>query len=92
MERDKFKDDAKKMVDDIFNKIDEMEMKKDKVKDSAKERYMNQVAELKTKKNELKKSYENLLETTEGNWDDAKKSFTQSTNHFKKGLQELITY
>lgn len=92
MERDKFKDDAKKMIDELFNKIDTLEMKKDIVKDSAKEQYVKQIADLKEKKNELQKSYQNLLETTEGNWDEAKKSFTQSTTHFKKGLQELITY
>lgn len=53
MERDKFKDDAKKMIDELFNKIDTLERKKDNVKDSAKEQYVKQIADLKEKKNEL---------------------------------------
>lgn len=92
MNRDKFKDDAKKVIDELFKKIDDLEMKKNNVQESAKAQYEQQIADLKAKKEELKKSYNQLLDTTEGNWDEAKKSFTQSTEHFKNGLKELTSF
>jgi len=55
MDREKFKENAKKNIDDLFAKIDEMEAKKDKVKAETRAEYEAKINELKAKKRRASK-------------------------------------
>ncbi|WP_439185437.1 hypothetical protein [Carboxylicivirga taeanensis] len=91
MDKETFKENAKKSIDDIFDKIDELEAKKANTTAETKAAYNKKIAELKSKKDDLKIKYDELLNTTGANWDEAKKSFSESADLFKKGIQELTS-
>ena len=83
MKRDEFKANAKKSIDEIFAKIEELEAKKDEVKGEAKTRYKEKLDELKRKKDELEAKYKNIEEVSEAKWEEAKNAFYSAYNRFK---------
>lgn len=89
MEKDKYREKAKKSIDDIFAKIDELEAKKDKADKNAKEKYNQRIEELKAKRNELKENYNELVRASDAQWETAKSNFSESADYFKKGFAEL---
>lgn len=91
MERNKFKENAKSEIDKIFAQIDKLEAKKDNAKAETEEKYNKKVAELKSKKDKLQSDYNDLVNTTEGNWEATKKTFSESLEYFKNGFKELFT-
>jgi hypothetical protein len=89
MDRQKFKNEANKNIDELFDKVEKLKSKKDSLSGSAKAKYEMQIAALNQKKAELKLKYDSLKESSETNWEKAKKEFSESFNHYKTGLTEL---
>ncbi len=89
MDKETYKAKAKKSIDDIFAKIDELETKKSEAQQGAKEKYTEKITELKAKKNDLQLKYDELVNATEERWETAKTKFSESTDYFKRGIAEL---
>jgi ABC-type phosphate transport system auxiliary subunit len=89
MDRQTAQKKAKQKIDDIFAKIEELELKKDKVQTEARETYNKKIAELNTKKTELQAKYDDLLNSAEDKWEESSSVFSASAEHFKKGFSEL---
>jgi len=60
MKREEAKARAKKSIDDIFTKIDELEKEADATKASQKAEYQGRVKELKEKKKDLQEKYDKV--------------------------------
>lgn len=91
MNRQAFKDSARKSIDAVFAKIDELEAKKNNVKDSVKESYNKRLSELQKKKNELRSTFHKLEHSFGSNWEEAKQEFSQSASAFKEGISKLAS-
>jgi hypothetical protein len=91
MNKEEFKNNAKKSIDDIFAKIDELEAKKDKAVSAAKIEFEEKIAELKLKKAELESKYSKLLNATEENWEEVKTAFASASVSFKEGFSKLAS-
>ena len=78
-------------IDEIFAKIDELEVKKDKAIGEAKIEYEEKLAELKTKKIELQAKYDKLVEATEENWERLKLHFLLRRNPLKRGFSKIAS-
>jgi hypothetical protein len=91
MDKEKFKNKAKDSIDEIFAKIDELEVKKDKAIGEAKIEYEEKLAELKTKKIELQAKYDKLVEATEENWEEVKVAFSSASESFKEGFSKIAS-
>lgn len=89
MEKEEFKEKAKQSIDDLFARIDKLEVKMNKAKAGAKEKYKNEINELKAKKDDLQAKYEKLEDAVEDKWDEVKNAFIESAPSFKKGLSRL---
>ncbi|ALO16445.1 hypothetical protein L21SP5_02825 [Salinivirga cyanobacteriivorans] len=89
MDKETYKAKAKKSIDDIFNKIDELEAKKHKAQESAKQKYNEKIEDLKARKQELQEKYDELTNATEERWEIAKTKFSESADYFNKGFAEL---
>ncbi len=89
MEKEKFKQNAKKTIDDIFNKIEELEQKRNHVSDRVKAKYDEQIAALKAKYADMEKDYQELESTSGQAWNDAKQKFSESADYFKAGLTTI---
>jgi uncharacterized protein YdcH (DUF465 family) len=91
MDREKFQSKAKKTIDEIFDKIEELEVKKNKAVGKTKAGYEENIAELKVKKLELQARYDKLAEATEENWEEVKEAFSSALDSFKEGFSKIAS-
>ena len=91
MNREKFKEKAKKKIDEIFAKIDDLEAKKDLAVGQTKIEYEKKIAELKLKKDELSAKYDKLVNATEENWEEVKTAFSDASKSFKNGFSSIFS-
>jgi uncharacterized protein YgfB (UPF0149 family) len=88
-ERETFKKKAKESIDDIFAKIDKLEAKKDNVKENAKTKYNEIMADLKFKKVDLQAKYKKLEDATDYKWEEVKKTFSIAADSFEEGFSKI---
>ena len=91
MDRNEFRTNAKKKIDEIFLKIEELENKRDKAGDDIKNSYNEILENLKKKGAELQERYDSLQETSDDKWDEAKAAFSESTESFKEGFNRIFS-
>lgn len=89
MEREEFKKNAKKNIDAIFNKIDELETKEQKLEEHIKTEYNERLSDLKAMKNELQGHYDELVDATDKTWEKVKNTFSSTAESFEQGLSEI---
>ncbi len=91
MDKEDFKNKAKKSIDDIFEKINELEAKQDKVKEHIKAEYEEKLNILKTKKKELQAKHEELFNASDEKWDEVKSTFSSAADSFKEGFSKIAS-
>ncbi len=91
MTREEFKEKAKNSIDDIFAKLDELEVKKNKAQEDVKQKYEQRKAELSAKRADLQMKYQELSTVSEGKWEEAKKDFYKSLDSLKDGFSKLAS-
>jgi uncharacterized protein YicC (UPF0701 family) len=89
MNREKLKQDAKDSIDTLFSKIEELEKKKDSVKEEYKAKYDEKIKELKSKKADLQIKYETLIASTEEKWKEAQVDFSAAADSIKAGFSKI---
>jgi len=89
MNKTEFKIKANKSIDEIFDKVEMLKQKKDQLSGSMKEKYEMKIDALNKKKAELIKKYEAIKNSSDSNWEKAKKEFSDSLTHYKAGFTEL---
>lgn len=89
IDREIFKKRAKKSIDNIFAKIDKLDVKKDMVKEKAKAEYKEIMADLKSKKADLQAKYKKLENATEDKWEEVKKTFSVAADSFEEGFSKI---
>lgn len=89
MDRNTFKEKAKKSIDNLFAKIDQLEQKREKFQGDAKVKYEEKIAQLKIKRAELQQKYQNMKNASPEKWEEAKEAFNKSLDSFKAGLSKL---
>lgn len=91
MSKEDFKKKAKKGIDDIFAKIDELEAKKSKVEGDVKAEYEEKLNHLKTKKKELQAKHDELVIASDEKWEEVKSAFSSATDSFKEGFSKIAS-
>jgi len=89
MDRKTFKEKAKKSIDDLFARIDDLDLKKEKFQGEAKFKYDEKITQLKTKRAELQQKFQNMKDASPEKWEEAKEAFNKSLDSFKAGLSKL---
>ena len=89
MEKENFKNKASRSIDEIFEKIDELEAKKDKALDAAKVEFEKMISDLHLKKDELLASYAKLFNESEENWEEVKYEFASAEVSFEEGIERI---
>lgn len=89
MNRQEFKEKAKKTLDDVFSRIEDLEKKSQRVSEKAKTEFNEEIAELKIQKAKLEKKYHELENAGEEQWEKAKSIFKESSDSFKQGFEKL---
>ncbi|MCA1757771.1 MAG: hypothetical protein LC649_09975 [Bacteroidales bacterium] len=91
MDRNEFRTNAKKKIDEIFQQIDELENKRDKAGNDIKSSYNEMLGNLKKEGTELQKRYDSLQNASDDKWEEAKKAFSESTESFKEGFNRIFS-
>ncbi|TVQ51370.1 MAG: hypothetical protein EA362_00445 [Saprospirales bacterium] len=89
MNRQEFKEKAKKTLDDVFSRIEDLEKKSKSASQKARYEFNEEIAELKIQKAKLEKKYHELEDVGEEQWEKAKSIFKESSESFKKGFEKL---
>lgn len=89
MNRIDFKIKANKSIDEIYNEIENLKKKKDELSSSLKQKYDSSIEALNNRKEDLRKKVDAIQNAPDSSWENAKKEFTESFNHYKEGFKEL---
>ena len=92
MDKEKMKAQAKKRIDELFIKIEELENKKDKVEGDLKVKVDELLLDLKHKRDNLNAEVDKLHQSTVEEWEKHKDTFEDSMNSFKDGIDKLVSY
>jgi len=91
MDKETFKQYAKKGIDEIFEAMDRVQERANIVGDEAKARLNERLAELKAKKDELQAKYVELDTTSEEKWEEVKVAFSSAFDSFKDGFKKMTS-
>lgn len=89
MNRNEFKTNAKKSIDNLFSKIEELEAKKDKASAETKAKFGEQLSALKASQKDLMEKYKNMSEASEEKWEETKAAFSAASESFKEGFEKI---
>jgi hypothetical protein len=89
MNRNEFKANAKKSIDNLFLKIEELEAKKDKASAETKAKFEEQLSALKAGQQDLMEKYKNMSEASEEKWEETKAAFSEASESFKEGFEKI---
>ncbi len=92
MDREKFKEEAKKTIDELFEKIEGLEAKKDEYVDKARAEYEEKLALLKNRRKELQTKLDQLTDAADDKWDEFKDTFSSAAESFKEGFARLGSF
>lgn len=91
MNKEDLKREMNNTIDDLASKINEMEAKKDHVKQEAQSKYYSTLQMLREKKSDLKTKYNEIEDATGDKWHEIKNSLDSAKDYFKKGVGELAS-
>ncbi len=89
MEKQEFKEKAKKSIDDLFAKIEILEQKKEKASAETKARYNKIIADVKILQKDLQAKYKAFENSSSEDWEEKKKVLNSSLESFKEGFSRL---
>ena len=91
MDKETFKQNAKKSIDEIFDAIDRVQERANTVEGEAKVRFEQNLIELKAKKKDLQAKYDKLGNTSEEKWEEVKNAFSSASDSFKEGFKKITS-
>jgi len=89
MDKNTAREEAKKSIDELFDEIEKLELKKETAEKDTKAEYAGKLADLRLKQKELELKYKALADSSEETWEEAKEDFNMSLESFKTGLSKL---
>ena len=89
MDRTQFKLKANEAIDNIFDKAEKLDSRRQTLNDSAKRQYDKQMISLKQRKKDLQEKYNELQKAGNDRWEETKQAFSSSLDHYKAGFEEL---
>lgn len=91
MNKEDLKREINNTIDGLATKINEMEAKKDRVKEETKDKYDGTLQMMKEKRKELKSKYEEVEGASEEKWNEIKTSLDSAKGYFEKGVKEMTS-
>mgnify|MGYP001551165300 CR=1 FL=1 len=89
MDKEEAKVKAKNSIDQITEKIESMEQKKDEITSDVKNEFEEQMKNIKSLRTEMRQKYDEMKQKTDARWEDAQEAFSLASNKFEQGFSEL---
>lgn len=90
MKRNDFTEKAKQGIQDLSDKIDELENKAKSASDDLKAEYKEQIKALDKKKSALEHKYNEVKDMAEDKWEETKESFKTGMESLKDTFKHLF--
>lgn len=84
-----FREKAKKQIDEMADKIHELEAKKEKASAKVKAEYEKQLISLKETKKKAQIKFDQMSDATEHKWEEAMSVFSDASKSFKEGFSKI---
>ena len=91
MDKETFRQNAKKSIDGIYDELHRLQEKAKKAEGATKAMYEEKVAILKSKMKDLQPKYDALGNATEETWESVKKTFSSALVSIKEGLNKITS-
>jgi len=91
-QKEQFRQEAKKSIDEFFAEINMLEEKKDQMEEEVHSQYDEMINEMKGKIEHLRNKLDEIGEKTDENWEKASEEFKQSFESFKDGFAKLASF
>lgn len=89
MERNEYRENVKRAIDEIFDQIEALRDKADKASDKVRQEYSERIKELESLRNQMESKLDELADTADNKWDDVKETVNSSLESFKEGFKKL---
>jgi len=89
MERNEYRENVKKTIDEIFDQIEVLKAKADNASEKVKQEYNEKIKELELLRNQMESKLDELANTAENKWDEVKETVNSSLESFKEGFKKL---
>jgi hypothetical protein len=89
MKKEEFKAKASQIIDEVSEKIDKLQAKKEFAQGYAKSKQEESLRDLKLKKTDLEIKYAELESASEEKWDEVKNAFSSAYDSFKESWNKI---
>lgn len=89
MDREKFRAEAKKTLNEFNEKISILEAKAKKAQANLRADFDEKIDELKVKRDKVKERYDKLSGATDEKWVEVKAAFSAASDDFREGFSKL---
>ena len=89
MDKETFKQNAKNSIDEIFDAIERIQEKANKIEGEAKDSFEKNLIELKALKKDVQAKYDKLEYSSEEKWEEVKNAFSSASESFKDGIKKI---
>lgn len=89
MERNEYRENVKKAIDEIFDQIEALKVKADNASEKVRQEYQEKIKELELLRNQMEAKLDELANTADSKWDKMKEVLDSSLQSFKEGFKKL---
>lgn len=89
MERNEYRENVKKAIDEIFDQIEALRAKADNASDKVREEYNEKIKELEMLRNQMESKLDELAHAADNKWEEVKDTVNSSLESFKEGFKKL---
>jgi len=89
MDKETFRQNAKSTLDEIFDAIERIQEKANKIEGEAKDSFEKNLIELKALKKDVQAKYDKLEYSSEEKWEEVKNAFSSASESFKDGIKKI---
>lgn len=89
MERNEYRENVKKTIDETFDQIEALKVKADNASEMVRQEYQEKIKELELLRNQMEAKLDELANTADSKWKEMKEILDSSLQSFKEGFKKL---
>lgn len=87
MERNEYRENVKKAIDEIFDQIEALKAKADNASEKVRQMYQEKIIELELLRNQMEAKLNELANSADSKWDEMKETLNSNLESFKEGFK-----
>lgn len=92
MEKEQFRERIKKSIDELFEAFDELDARKDELREKSKAKYNEIMNEIKDWETTFESKRRQAKDGNDPRWEEAKQAFGRSARAFRDAMENLASF